>query len=155
TASFNLETAIQQLSQTLTTLGASRIVLIDSATHKPQELSSPELLAKSPSSTATSATADLPALMQAAHDYINSNRTGKTDIWICSDLRANDWDAESGRWKSLRDSFQEFKQGVEFHCPPYSELDPDNIAVQITSVRRQKTGDSAVLLVSLKLLHPP
>lgn len=154
TVSSKLDGAINQLSQTLTTLGASRIVIIDSATILPQELSSPEMLAKSPSTLATSATADLPVLLQAAHDYIKSNRTGKTDIWICSDLRANDWDPESGRWKSLRDSFQQFKQGVVIQCPPYSELDPDNIAVQVTSVRRQRTGDSTVLLVSLKLSHP-
>ncbi|MEX2168384.1 MAG: BatA domain-containing protein [Pirellulales bacterium] len=151
TVSSKIETAVSQLSQALATLGSSRLVVIDSAAREPQELSSPEMLAQSPAATATSASADLPALLQAAHDYIKSNRTGQTDIWICSDLRANDWDAESGRWKSLRDSFLEFKQGVRFHLLAYPELDPENVAIEVTNVRRQKVGDSGVLLVSLRL----
>ena len=71
TVSSKLDTAIKQLSQTLTTLGASRIVVIDSATQKPQELSSPVLLAKSPSSTATSATA--PATMNQRRRIAHSS----------------------------------------------------------------------------------
>lgn len=151
TVSSKIETAVSQLTQALATLGSSRLVVIDSATSQAQELSSPEMLAHSPAATATSTSADLPALLQTAHDYIKSNRTGQTDIWICSDLRTNDWDAESGRWKSLRDSFLEFKQGVRFHLLAYAELDPENVALQVTGVRRQKTGDGATLLVSLRL----
>ena len=32
--------------------------------------------------------------------YIQANRTGRTEIWICSDLRENDWHADSGRWRT-------------------------------------------------------
>ena len=46
-------------------------------------------------------------MLQAAHDYVKNNRTGQTEIWICSDLRANDWNAENGRWKSLARQFPE------------------------------------------------
>ena len=40
-------------------------------------------------------------MLQAAYDYIQENRAGQTEIWICSDLRDNDWAAESGRWSTL------------------------------------------------------
>lgn len=153
TVSSKLDTAVSKVSQELETLGSSRIVVIDSATLKPQELSSPEMMLKSPAAEPTSASADLPSMLQAAHDYIKANRTGQTHIWICSDLRTNDWDAESGRWKSLRDSFLEFKQGVKFILRSYAELDSDNTALEVTNVHRQKSGDDAVLLVSLKLSH--
>ena len=148
-----LESAIGTISQTLATFGSSRIVVIDSATLEPREVSSPDMILKSPAAGPSSASADLPIMLQAAHDYIKSNRTGHTAIWICSDRRANDWDAESGRWKSLRDSFLEFKQGVEFSLVANPDLDPDNIALEVTNVRRQKSSDGAILLVSLKLSH--
>ena len=57
-------------------------------------------------------------MLQTAHDYVQNNRTGQTEIWICSDLR-NDWNADNGRWKTLRDSFQKFKQSVRFHLLAY------------------------------------
>ena len=55
-------------------------------------------------------------MLQAARDYIRANKPGRTEIWICSDLRENDWNAESGRWQTLRDAFLEFPQGVR--VPP-------------------------------------
>ena len=84
-----------------------------------------------------SAAADLPAMLQAAHDYITNNRTGQTEIWICSDLRANDWNAESGRWKALRDSFQKFKQSVRFHLLAYPTAPTSNVAVRVTDIHAE------------------
>ena len=78
-----------------------------------------EALLDSPSTEPTSASADLPAMLLAAHDYIRANKPGRTEIWICSDLRENDWNAESGRWQTLRDGFLEFPQGVRFHLLAY------------------------------------
>ncbi|MCI0332201.1 MAG: BatA domain-containing protein [Planctomycetes bacterium] len=151
TASSKIETGVAQLVQTLNTLGSTRWVLIDSHTAEPREIDSPDSILRSPSAEAASATSALPAMLQAAHDYIKNNRTGETEVWICSDLRANDWNAQSGRWKSLRDSFQEFKQSVRFHLLAYSSPAPEDIAVRVTGVERRTTGDGAVLLISLKL----
>jgi hypothetical protein len=90
-------------------------------------------------------------MLQAAHDYVKSNRTGATEVWICSDLRANDWNAQSGRWKSLRDSFQEFKQSVRFHLLAYPTAAADDVAVRLTGIERRTSGDGAALLLSLRL----
>ena len=60
-------------------------------------------------------------MLQAARDYIKANKAGRTEIWICSDLRENDWNADSGRWQALRDEFQEFPQGVRFHLLAYPQ----------------------------------
>ena len=90
-------------------------------------------------------------MLQAAHDYIQSSTLGRTEIWICSDIRENDWNAESGRWQSLRDSFVEFPQGVRFHLLAYPQMALENVAVRVTSVRRISTSDGAELLVSLKI----
>lgn len=146
-----LETGRQQLVQTLTTLGSSRWVLIESTTNQPRELASPKSLLDLPYAEPTSAEADLPAMLEAAHDYIKANRTGRTEIWICSDLRENDWHADSGRWDSLRDSFTELAQGVRFHLLAYPDVAAHNVAVRVTGVRRQQTDEQAELLVSLSL----
>ena len=103
----------------------------------PRELESPDDLLELPCTGPTSAEADLPAMLQAARDYIQANRTGRTEIWICSDLRENDWHADSGRWQTLRDSFLELPQGVRFHCWRILRRRPGNVAVRVTDVRRR------------------
>ncbi|MDB5385227.1 MAG: N-terminal double-transrane protein [Planctomycetaceae bacterium] len=150
-AASKLETGRQQLVQTLKLLGSSRWVLIESTTNQPRDLESPEALLSLTETEPTSAAADLPSMLQAAHDYIQANKSGHTEVWICSDLRANDWNAESGRWQALRDSFLEFAQGVRFHLLAYSQPAPENLGIRVTEVRRLETSDAAELLVSLKV----
>ena len=107
-----LETGRRQLAWTLETLGSARWVLIEGAPYPPRELESPRALLDSPSTEPSSASADLPAMLLAARDYIRANKPGRTEVWICSDLRENDWNADSGRWQTLRDAFLDFSQGV-------------------------------------------
>ncbi|MGO9114260.1 MAG: BatA domain-containing protein [Thermoguttaceae bacterium] len=143
----------RQLADTLTTLGSSRWVLIDSTTNQPRELPSPSALADLSCAEPTGAEAELPAMLEAARTYVRINHTGRTEIWICSDLRENDWHADSGRWRTLRESFTELVQGVHFHLLAYPQTAPGNTAVRVTGVRRQQSGERAELLVSLVLLR--
>jgi Aerotolerance regulator N-terminal len=151
TGGSKLETGLAQLSRTLATLGSARWVLIDSTTNQPRELDAIDELPRVPSTGPSSASADIPGMLQAARDYVKANKVGRTEVWICSDDRSNDWGADSGRWQALRDEFQQFPQGVRFHLLAYPQPAQRNLAVRVTEVRRQKTGDAAELLVSLKL----
>ena len=108
-AASKLDTGLQQLIATVSVMGSTHWVLIDSVNGKAAEIGSPEEILKA--STASAATAkaspagaaaDLPTMLQAAYDYIQANHSGRTEIWICSDNRANDWNAEGGRWQTLR-----------------------------------------------------
>ncbi len=146
-----LETARQQLVQTLKTVGSARWVVIESATNTPHELESIDTLLNAPSAEPASASSDIPGMLQAAHDYIQANKTGRTEVWIASDLRENDWNSESGRWQTLRDAFLEFRQAVRFHLLAYPKPAPTNLEVRVTCVRRRQAGDEAELLVSLRL----
>ena len=150
-ASSKLQTGLEQLARTLGTLGSGRWVVVDSVTNRATELTSPSELTQSPTTGPASASADLPAMLQTAHDYVQNNRTGQTEIWICSDLRANDWNADNGRWKTLRDSFQKFKQSVRFHLLAYPAVPSANVAVRASGVQRRATGDGASLFVSVHL----
>ncbi len=156
TVGSKLETGRRQLARTLNMLGSDRWVLIESTANAPRDLESPDTLLSLPAAEPTSASADLPAMLQAARDYIRANKPGHTEIWICSDIRQNDWNAESGRWQTLRDSFLEFSQGIRFHLLAYPQVASSNVAVRVTDVRRQQTSDSTELLVSLRLskVHP-
>jgi hypothetical protein len=151
TGQSKLETGKAQLVRILSTLSSHRWVLIDGATREARELEAPAALAKLPSAGPASSSADLPLMLQTAHDYIKSQRTGRTEVWICSDLRASDWSQESGRWKALRDAFLAFPQGVRFHLLAYPHEPAGNVAVRVTNVRRQVTKDGAELLVSVQL----
>jgi hypothetical protein len=151
TGDSKLETGKKQLVQTLQTLGSTRWVLIDSTNHEPHEVESPAALINLPTTGPASSAADLPLMLQSAHDYIRDNRSGRTEIWICSDLRENDWAAESSRWATLRDAFLEFPQGVRFHLLAYSQLPPTNTSIRVTEVKRQVTSEGAELLISLKV----
>jgi hypothetical protein len=146
-----LEAGRRQLADTLALLGSSRWVLIDSATNQPHEIPSPAALMDASSAKPTGAEADLPAMLEAARTYIQNNHAGRTEIWICSDLRENDWHADSGRWRTLRDSFMELAQGVHFHLLAYPQTAPGNTAVRVTGVRQQQSGERTELLVSLVL----
>lgn len=150
-----LDTGVTQLSQALSLVPSKRWVLIDSATLEPQELTSPSKLSETVAINPVSKSAHLPSLIQAAHDYIQENSTGQTEIWLLSDLRANDWDAENSRWATLRDSFLAFQQGVRFHLLAYPEAAESNLGVRVTNVQRKQTGDTAQLLVSLDLTASP
>ncbi|MBI3862285.1 MAG: BatA domain-containing protein [Planctomycetia bacterium] len=153
--STKLETGRQQLVQALKMLGSARWVLVDSTTNKAIEIESPDSLLNSPAGEPASSASDIPAMLQAAHDYIQANKSGRTEIWICSDLRENDWNGESGRWQTLRESFLEFPQGVRFHLLAYPQAALENVAIRVTDVRRQQTSDAAELFISLKLSRAP
>jgi hypothetical protein len=153
TGDSKLETGRRQLARTLKSLGSTRWVLIESATNTPRELESADDLLTSPSAGAVSAPSDLPGMLEAARDYIRENKPGRTEVWICSDIRGNDWNADDGRWRSLRESFLEFPQGVRFHLLAYPRPAAGNLSVRVTDVRRQKTGDGMELLVSLRLVR--
>jgi hypothetical protein len=146
-----LATGVRQLAQTLATLKSAHWVVIDSVTKKPVQLDSPESLLNSPLAEATSAESDLPGLLEAAYEYIQANKSGRTDIWICSDLRHNDWNPESGRWQAIRESLLSLRQGIRVNLLAYPESAPGNVSVRVSDVRRVQNGPGADLVLSVKL----
>ncbi len=86
----------------------------------------PALLTDLPQTEATETAADIPALLQSALDYITTNKTGRTDVWLLSDLQRSDWDAAGGRWATLRSAFATL-QGVRFHLLCYPQPPADDL----------------------------
>ena len=90
----------------------TKVVLIDSATNAATEISNVQAMVDVPVTAATDSTSDLPAMLQAALDYLTANSLGRTDIWIASDLRQSDWNATGGRWEALRATFAKMEAGA-------------------------------------------
>ncbi len=146
-----LDSGRRQLARTFETLGSSRWVSIEGMANRPREFESVADLLSSTGVGPTSAPADIPGMIEAARDYIKANNPGRTEVWICSDVRRNDWDAESGRWAEVRRSLLGLPQGVRFHLLAYARTAPENLSVRVTDVHRRKAGTVEELLVSLRV----
>ena len=146
-----LDTGRRQLAQALQTLGASKWVLIESNSSEPQSFETLDALVDSPGTKASSATASLPAMLQSAVDYLNANKPGPTELWICSDLRTADWSVESGNWNAVRDALQSFPQSVRIHLLAYSEPAENNLSLRVSDVRRESTDKGNEVVMSLQI----
>src|SRR5690606_31184300 len=122
-----------------------------SVSSTPREFASPNELESLLQTRGVSASADVPAMLQIAYDYIRANRPGRAEVWIASDVRRNDWPPDSGRWQAIRDAFLELPQPIRFHLLAYPQASPENRSIRVTNVRRIETSSGAELLLSLKV----
>ena len=144
-------TGLDKLAQLASTLGAgTQIVLIENTENRAQHLESPDEFLTSAMTSATATTADIPGMLQTALDYVLANQAGSTDIWICSDLRENDWNPDDGRWTAVRDGFAEL-DGVRFYLLSYAETARENVAVQVSRVQRRSLGKDSELVLDVEL----
>ncbi len=128
----------------------TQVVLIDSVTLESTEIDSPEDLLDFPSTVPTDTTADIPALLQTALDYITVNKSGRTDIWLASDLRTMDWDSGDGRWENLRSSFSEL-EGIRFYLLNYPDIKDDNLFVRVENLKRRRGPDGIDLIMDVSV----
>ncbi len=146
-----LEAGVAKLTDTLQTMNVGRVVLIESNTSRPRELQSPAALSDLPIVGPSDATADVPAMLLAALDYIRANEVGQADIWICSDLRDSDWLSKDGRWTTLREAFVEFGRRVRFRLLAFPEAAPLNRSVRVEEVRLDTRQSDPFVSLSLKV----
>lgn len=143
---------LRNLSKAITDAVGTRshLVLIDSATVQPLTLPKASDLTDVPQTGPTDTAADIPGLLQGALDYITANKTGRTDVWLLSDLQETDWNPSGGRWEPLRKAFAAV-QGVRFHLLTYPQVARDDLGVTIDRVTRREVGDRAELLLDLRV----
>jgi Aerotolerance regulator N-terminal len=94
---------LDKVREAMSDLGAARLVLIDSASGKPQEVATPELLAEFSAAGPTDSAADLPALLNRAAEYL-ADASGRSEIWLASDLQQSNWQPGDDRWAAARSS---------------------------------------------------
>lgn len=148
-----LATGRAQLAESLTLLAPSRCLSFASPDDDPIEID-PGSLAELPAAGPAAAATDIPGLLRAAYDHIRDNAAGTTEVWICSDERANDWALDDGGWVGLRDAYAKLPQQVRFQLLSFSQSEPANLAVRVTDTALQKRGRENELVVSLVVSRP-
>ncbi len=124
------------------------LLLIDSATGRMQKVDSPKALLSLPMTEASATSANIPSMLETSLTYLKANNTGRADIWICSDLRENDWAVDSGRWEAITEEFAQV-EGVNHFLLAYSETASSNLSVRVENVQRWQQGNNAELLLDV------
>ena len=141
--------ALQKLAQLLEQGDyGTHLVLIDSASGQLQEVDSPKALLGLPTIGPSATSADIPGMFESALAYLKANKSGRVDVWICSDLSENDWTVESGRWQAIREEFSQL-EGVHHFLLAYADLPSSNFSVRVENVQRWKHGNDAELVLDV------
>ena len=146
-----LQSAMTQLSSTLKTLGAQRVVVFDSAREKPVEFESPTAMLSDPSLVANGITSDIPGMLERALLYVKNNQTGNVNVWICSDMRESDWRSRDGRWAADREGFVGLPQDVRFQILDGGTPSAENRAIRVLSAKRVQVAQGVELSLSFKI----
>lgn len=143
--------ALQRLADAAASVaGASRLVLIDSATRQPHELASPAVLPDLADAGPTDTAADIPALLDAAVDYLVANRCGRSELWLATDAQASDWLPNDPRWTRWQSRVAALPDDVRVRVLALN-ADPDNTSVAVAHVRRRQIGGRAELALTFDL----
>ncbi len=130
---------------------SSHLVLIDSATRTPQELakasSLTQLSVTGPSDTA----ADIPAMFNAAFNWLIENRAGTAEIWIASDGQRSNWLPEDPRWKHIVAQLGSLSQKVRVRFLMLNQPPEANASISLKELTRRQRGDKSELQFVLDL----
>ncbi|MDB6027183.1 MAG: N-terminal double-transrane protein [Verrucomicrobiales bacterium] len=146
------EQAIQLISQAGKQYeGATHFVLIDSALRMPQELPNAGRLSDFPTAQPTDTTADIPAMLQAALNYLVENHAGSAELWIASDLQRSNWQVDDARFKGVLSQLSALPQKIRVRLLALTQEPQLNAAVSVHELARQKRGDKGDLQFTLDL----
>lgn len=142
------EIALQKVRDTMANLGYPRLVLIDSATGKPQEIPSPDVLTEISATAATDSAADFPSLMTTAAGVL-AGSTGYSEIWLASDLQTSNWQPGDERWSAVRASLAALSQKPSVRVLSLTGGNAPNTSLRLLGTRRTTDG----LVLDLELLR--
>ncbi|MGB6220557.1 BatA domain-containing protein [Haloferula sp.] len=140
------ELALNRLSDAFADLEGTRLVLIDSASGKPQDVPSPEVLAELSSTAATDTTADLSDMLLTAAEFL-AETPGRAEVWVTSDLQQTNWSPDDSRWDSVRAALNSLPQKPRLRVLALGGENAANQTIQILSSRRSGSD----LLLDLRI----
>ncbi|MDF1823967.1 MAG: BatA domain-containing protein [Verrucomicrobiales bacterium] len=146
-------TALRKLADLLSkTANNSEIVLIDSATLTPTTITDPEGLLELPETSVTATASKIPALLQIAVDYLATDESGRTDIWLASDLRQSDWDPGSGQWQALRAELAANEASrLLLLSYPATDTANGNLSISVSKVGRRRAPEGMQLVLDFTI----
>ena len=131
----------------------SRFVILENAMRKPQEIEKPDLATLSGLAITgpTDNGADLPAMLDAAAEWLSHNQSGVTEIWIASDLQRTNWQPESNRWHAIMARLAALRQTVRVRLLAMTQSPATNISVATADMHRRDRGGQPELDLTLDL----
>jgi hypothetical protein len=130
--------ALDQLAAAAAAYGdRARCVLFENVFRTPQEVAQPALLPRLPSLGPTDTAADLPALFDAAANWLVRNRVGLAEVWIASDLQRSNWQPGSPRWRTISARIAALPETVRVRLLALSGPTAPNASVTLVSAIRQ------------------
>lgn len=129
----------------------SHLVLLDSATRIPQQLASAKSLLEPTLTGPTDTAADLPTLLQLAHNWLIENRAGAAELWLASDLQRSNWLPDDERWKAVTAQLGKLPQGIRVRLLAFDDDREPNTSATLAEVFRRARPDGAELNLALDL----
>ncbi len=139
---------VQKVRDSLADLGNPRLVLIDSASNRPQEVPSPEILGELSATAGTDTAADFPTLLTRAAEYL-ADSSGRSEVWLASDLQSSNWRPDDERWAAAREGLAALPQKAAVRVLSLTGPTAQNASVRLLGSRR--SGDE--LLLDLEILR--
>lgn len=145
------EAALGKIAELVESTGhRGEIVLIDSATLEPIAVTDPSTLPDLPQAAPTATSSDIPALLDAALAWLETDESGRTDIWLATDLRQNDFDPGSARWQTIRADLAA-RDTVRLFVLSYPATNRENFSVSVERVERKREADGFRLVMDLTI----
>jgi hypothetical protein len=141
------KSVLSQVAGAMGELDGARLVLIDSATGKAQEVPSPDVLPELSFTAATDSASDIPGMLVTALDYIKEAKPGRTEIWVASDLQKENWAPDDNRWEAFRATLSEEEFQAKLRILALNGRERNDFAIRVLSARRE-TGE---LVLDLEL----
>jgi len=129
----------------------SRLVLLDSATRKVHEITTASSLLELPYTQPTDTSADIPAMLEIALDWLIENQAGTAEIWIASDLQASNWQPADPRWKTLVSAYNLLPQTVRVRLLATTQKSPNNASISVAQLSRQQKASSSEVRLTADL----
>lgn len=142
------ELVLQKVRDAMSDLGNPRLVLIDSASGKAQEIPSPDVLAEISATAATGSSADFPTLVTTATEYL-SGVTGRAELWLASDLQSSNWRPEDENWAAVRASLAALAQPPSVRVLSLTGESAPNTSFRLLGTRRIADG----VILDLELIR--
>lgn len=143
------ELVLQKVRDAMADIGNPRLVLIDSANGKPQEVPTPDVLGEISATAATDSAADIPTLVSAAAETLSTG-SGRSEIWLASDLQNSNWQPEDKeRWAAARASLAALPQKAALRVLSLTGDAAPNVSLRLIGSRRSSEG----LMLDLELIR--
>ena len=143
--------AVEKLSDLVSkTGGGTEVILIDSATLEPIRVTDVSALADLPQTAPTATASNIPALFRKALDFIQTDSSGRTDLWLATDLRREDWAPAAGEWQSIRSELSA-SENTRLFLLTFPEIESDNLSIAVSNVKRRRSASGLQLVLDLSI----